>query len=271
MHPAILPALATAASAGLSWWTGRRAEKGVEQQNQAAAAEAQRNRDFQAQMSNTAVQRSVADYEAAGLNPALAYGHSASSPSGAVAPVGNPLEAGLSNARQTHQAIQEFRERSQRLKINQQDADIRRDIAGYQAREYDARNQVDVQHLSNLRWDERMKEQEWHFRQAAQPQDLRIRAADAALRELELPGKQNRADLHRIIGALSGSSTGAADINRFRRGFDDGSYNDQLHRMAERMAAWEPFKDHPFSPFNKKAGPAGFPRTSPFHDYKRDK
>lgn len=47
--------------------------------------EAQKNRDFQAQMSNTAYQRAVSDLKSAGLNPALAFGSSASTPSGSVA------------------------------------------------------------------------------------------------------------------------------------------------------------------------------------------
>lgn len=66
--------------------------------NQFTANEAQKQRDWEEQMSNTAYQRQVADMRAAGVNPALAMSGSsgASTPSGASATSVSPSSSGLS-------------------------------------------------------------------------------------------------------------------------------------------------------------------------------
>ena len=71
---------------------------GRREQNRTQVAVARRAEQFSKQMSDTAVQRRVADLVAAGLNPALAYDQSASSPTGVQAQIGNELSNAVSSA-----------------------------------------------------------------------------------------------------------------------------------------------------------------------------
>jgi hypothetical protein len=69
------------------------AQQGMQAQTeQFNAGQAQLNRDYQTQMSNTAYQRASSDMQKAGLNPMMMFGSggAASSPSGSTASVGTP-------------------------------------------------------------------------------------------------------------------------------------------------------------------------------------
>ena len=80
--------------------------KGQKDTNVASAQQAQKQMDFQREMSNTAVQRRMADLKKAGINPILAGSKEASSPAGQQAPVGNKAAAASALANQAaHTAL----------------------------------------------------------------------------------------------------------------------------------------------------------------------
>lgn len=93
----------SAGTAGLNYY-------GSKKQNKFAAKQAQKQMDFQERMSSTAYQRAMADMEAAGINPILAYQQGgASSPGGAQAPVQNEMAGAVSSAMDARRTMAELR------------------------------------------------------------------------------------------------------------------------------------------------------------------
>lgn len=85
-----LPNLLGALASYFNAMTGADLTNAQKAQNQFNAQQAELQRDWEAQMSNTAYQRVVADMQAGGINPAMAWSNgAASTPSGASASSGN--------------------------------------------------------------------------------------------------------------------------------------------------------------------------------------
>lgn len=157
--------------------------------NRGNAREAAKNRRFQERMSSTAAQRAVKDYQAAGLNPALAYDRPASSPGGSQAQLENPVSKAVSSGLSAAMA------RNQNEVIRQQAQNLQAQTAKTTVEGANALVQGDL-----MRQEQLLKGQELAFRTAIQPHQTRAAALANLQSELGLSKAEAESAYYKMMG-----------------------------------------------------------------------
>lgn len=169
--------------------------------------ESRENREFQERMSSTSVQRSVEDYRKAGLNPALAYDRSASSPSGSQAQIGNPMSQGVSNALGARASQLAYETAKVQNEKTRQEARAAGTQADYQEEliRSEIQQRLGAANLANTGADEtevrkKLGLQTYDFnRNIAQPHTQRMNELERTLKALSVPKAQGDARYEELM------------------------------------------------------------------------
>lgn len=202
----LLPAVLGAADFLGGQLTGRRAERGQERTNEQNIALAREQMGFQREMahsaeafsermSGTAVQRAMEDYRAAGLNPALAYDRSASSPPGVMA---GGSQARVENSTASAMGFQNMR---QQIMLAKQAMDNQNKTTKAEVDNKAAATKVSEAQARNI-------EQQTDFQRVMQPHTQRSLELQNIISALGITGKENEQQLEEKLKKLGGGASG---------------------------------------------------------------
>lgn len=190
------------ASAAVDVGMGVLGATGQAQTNRANRDIAREQMAFQERMSNTAIQRQVEDYRAAGLNPALAYARGgASTPTGSSSTIGDIISAGVNNAMRSRQLRQELRNAAETEGLLREQRGAAK-----------AANQRDTALAGKYKWEGDLAEQQFRFNHKWQPAQLNLMETENFLKAMMKAGAKNTSDFEEYLGK---GSRGITFFNRF--------------------------------------------------------